>query len=192
MSSLFLFSCKKESSEDGSKQQDLLGSWKLLDMTVDGEISTQLTTDDMGSLKNAVLMDYVTENEKGGITFEESKLISSELAYDVTGTVTSTLYFDGVPTASFDSVINIPMPPSSASVDYVRVGTDSIYCPNGTFIHMEGAEDLESMPGGFKYRFEGDKLIMTIRQKELEVVTEEGMIQEDTTDITLVATFQKQ
>lgn len=193
ISSLFLFSCQKESSDSGKNdEKSLLGSWKLLNIDFEGELSSEISSEDMGSAKNAIFMDYLSTNNKGGITFEESKLISDQLSYDIEGTVTSKIYVNNVLINSYDSVINISMPPSSSTVDYVRVGTDSIYCPNGAFLQIEGADDLESEPMGFKYKIDGDKLIMTIKEKESEVQTEDGMTQEDKSDMTLIATFQKQ
>jgi hypothetical protein len=99
---------------------------------------------------------------------------------------------DNILVNSYDSAINIAMPPSSSSVDYVRISADSIYCPNGAFIDVEGADDIGSKPAGIKYKVDGDKLIMTIKQKESAVETEAGITQENKTDAICVVTLQKQ
>ncbi len=190
---LFLFSCKKESSEDGgSTGKELLGTWNLLNLDFEGEASNKIISEDLGSFTNAILMDYVSTNNKGTVTFEENKMISNELAYDLNGTVTFKFFLGDVLTDSYDSTINVSVPPSSSTSDYVRVGADSIYCPNGAFLDVEGADDLESRPTGFKYKFDGNKLIMTVKQKELAVNTEDDITQEETSDMILIATFQKQ
>jgi hypothetical protein len=190
---LFLFSCQKESSNNEQKSEnELTGTWNLLHLDMEGENSIEVSSDDLGSIKNIVFMDYLTTNNKGSITFEESKLASNNLSYDVTGTFSVKQYMDNLLVNSYDSAINIAMPPSSSTTDYVRISADSIYCPNGAFINVEGADGLESKPAGIKYKVDGDRLIMTIKQKESEVLTEEGITQETNSNVTCVVTLQKQ
>ena len=189
--SLFLFSCKKETSNDQKTENELTGTWNLLYFVMEGQNSIELSSEDLGSIHNIVYMDYLSTNNKGSITFEENKIKSNELSYDITGTINLKEYIDGMLVNSFDSTVNIPMPASSSTNDFVRVTADSIYLPNSSLITIEGAEDLYSKPGGIKYKFDGDKLILTARQKESGVIIEDGITQETKSDATMVMTLQK-
>ena len=77
--SIFLFSCQKEGSNNELPQNDLKGAWNLLYIDVEGESSTEITSEDLGSLKAVAVMDYITTNNKGTLTFNDSKVVSNNL-----------------------------------------------------------------------------------------------------------------
>jgi hypothetical protein len=188
---LFLFSCKKDSSDNNQSTGELKGKWNLENLDFNAMTSTELADSD-ASVKGVFLSDYISANNKGTICFDDTHITSKELSYDLTGNLNMKYYLDGALMSNVDSTLNISMPASSATTDYVRVGADSLYCPNGAFIHMETGDDLFSTPNGIKFKFDGNKLILTITQKETSTVTEDGTTQEDKIDAKLVVTLQKQ
>jgi hypothetical protein len=122
---------------------------------------------------------------------DDANMTSKDLAYDINGTVNIKQYFDGTLVSRDDSTFAVSMSPSSSTTSYTRIGNDSLYCPNGSFITIEGGESMTSQPVGIKYRFDGNKMIWTVTQKTSEVQTEDGITQDDKTDIKMIATFQK-
>ncbi|MBL7697324.1 MAG: hypothetical protein JNK79_04170 [Chitinophagaceae bacterium] len=191
--SLFLFSCQKEDSIGEQKAEaELKGDWKFLNFDLDAVTSSETIGGDIGNIKSEFITNYLTENEAGTISFSDNQIFSHDLAYDVTGSILMNTYMDDDLIMNFDSTLNIPMGPSNSTTDYVRVTEDSIYCPNGSFIQIEGVEGVEqSKPGGMKLKFEGDKLILTITQKDVQTITEEGITQEQKSDIKMIATLQR-
>ena len=187
---LFLFSCKKDSSDNNQTTGELKGTWNLEKLDADITTSTELSSAE-ASVKGVFLTDYLSTNNKGTVTFDDTHITSKDLSYDLTGNLNMKYYLDGVLFTNVDSTLNISMPASSGTSEYVRVGTDSLYCPNGSFIHMETGDDLFSEPAGIKFKFDGDKLILTVTQKETTTDTEDGTTQEDKIDANLVITLQK-
>ena len=188
VTTLFLFSCKKESSNN-QEGGELSGTWNFVGANLSGESSSEISSDDL-SVKGVIFTTYITKNNAGTISFENKKMISNGLSYVTEGTMNMKQYMDGSLVSDQDSPFNITVPSSSSTTDYIQVGTDSIYCPNGSFINMDG-DNMQSKPAGIKYRFEGDKLILTARVKDTTVVTEEGVTQEDKMDATMIVTLQK-
>jgi hypothetical protein len=188
---LFLFSCKKDSSDNNQSTGELKGTWNLENLDFNAMTSTELA-DSETSVKGVFLTDYISANNKGTISFDDTHITSKDLSYDLAGNLNMKYYLDGALMSNVDSTLNISMPASSATTEYVRVGADSLYCPNGAFIHMETGDDLFSTPNGLKFKFDGYKLILTITQKETSTVTEDGTTQEDKIDAKLVVTLQKQ
>jgi hypothetical protein len=189
--SLFLFSCKKESLNN-EQPSELKGEWKLMQIEADGKTSSIVSSDLLGTMTGEVLMDYVTINNKGSMSFDNGTMKTINVQYDVTGSITMKQFIDEEPITTFDSTLNIPMPESSSAGEYIQVSADSLYCPNGSIVQVQGAEDYQSKPVGVKLKYEGDKLILTMRQKDTTVETDEDMTREDKIDVTLVITLQKQ
>lgn len=189
--SLFLFSCQKEDSILEEKPEtELKGDWKFMQFTMDGVTSTESVDENLGDMKIEIVMNYLSKNNKGTISFSNGKMSSNQLSYDVTGLVTLKTYFDGDVNVSSDS-LNVFMPPSNGIGDYIQVTADSLYCPNGALIQMEGAEDMHSKPAGIKLKYEGNNLTMTVTQKESFTVTENGITQDKKSDLKMIVTLQK-
>jgi hypothetical protein len=187
---LFVISCKKESS-NGNQTGEIKGTWNLVNFDVDGTTSSEISSADIGSVKAVFLIDYTSVNNKGTLTIDDANMTSNALAYDVNGTINIKQYYNGLLISDDDSTFNVSVAPTTSTTAYTRVGSDSLYCPNGSFIVDADNNEWASKPAGIKYRFEGNKLIMTITQKGSEVQTQDGVTQQDEMDMKLIATFQQ-
>lgn len=187
--SVTLFSCKKESKNEGQANQ-LSGTWNYVSATMSGTTSTELSSDGM-SVKAVIVTNYVTKENKGTISFENNKMIAHDLSYVTDGTMNSKQYMDGGLMSDTDAPFNVTVPSTNSSTDFVQIGTDSLYCAGGSFITMDGGEQAQSKPAGIKYRFEGDKLILNAIGKNTTVTTEDGVIQTDKYDVNMTITLQK-
>jgi hypothetical protein len=74
----------------------------------------------------------------------------------------------------------------------VLIGTDSIYCPNGSFLEVEGAEGIEAGPTGFKFTIQDNRLVLTNHMTESEEAIEEGVTTTNEINLTVVTTLEKQ
>jgi hypothetical protein len=188
-------SCQKEVSGDGilppPVENPLLGNWKLIDNDVKAEF-TQEVIRDIGTLTNISTLDYITMNNDGTLTFEQDKILAKQLSFSFEDTIKSQLYVDGSFVEAYESPIDATMPPASSSSPYVLVGTDSIYCPNGSFLQIEGTDTTETFPTGFKFVIQDDRLILTNHTTAQEEVTEDGATTKTESKVTVVTTLQKQ
>lgn len=191
--SIFLFSCKKDSTVSEQPQSNLNGNWNLLSIEVNGETSTKITTEEFGSMTSVATMDYLTTNNKGILAFTQSTVKSINLVYDVTGTFGMKQYMDDVFIGGEDSTVNIhhelDEEEETMEGSYTRVGADSIYCPEGFVIFPQGID--EGKPMGAKLRFDGDKVFMTFINKESTSTNDDGITNETKNDVTMVIALQK-
>lgn len=188
-------SCQKEVSGEGilpeESENPLLGTWKLIDNDVKTELTQELS-DDIGTITNVATLDYVTTNNKGSLTFEEERVLSKQLSFDIVGNIKSDIYVNGFFVETYDTPVNTSVPPSSSSNAYVLIGTDSIYCPDGSFFQLEGAEGIEAGPTGFKFTVQDNRLVLTNHMSEAEEVIEEGVTTTSEINVTVVTTLEKQ
>lgn len=188
-------SCQKEISGEGilpdPSDNPLLGTWKLIDNNVQSSVSQELT-DDIGTISNISTFDYITTNNKGSLTFELDKMLGKQLSFDVAGTINSEIYVNGFFVESFETPVSGSAPPSTTSNPYVLIGTDSIYCENGSFLEIEGADSSVTVPTGFRFTITDNRLVLTNHTVTSEESTEEGITTKTDSEITVVTTLEKQ
>lgn len=155
MSVLFV-SCKKENSNPSNAE--INGTWNFASMETDGSVSQEYT-DEFGTTKTINTYDFVSEDNKGTITFDGSKIVSSNLSYSVDYVLTAKTYQDGVLVGTSTLPINQSYPASSSTASYKMVGTDSIYFEGGSM--FMGGVTTELIPSGAKLDLQGNTLFMT-------------------------------
>lgn len=188
-------SCQKEVSGDGilpsPDDNPLLGTWKLVNNDVNSEVSQELS-DDIGTISNISSLDYITINNKGSLTFEKDKILAKQISFDVADTIKSEIYVNGFFVEAFDTPINASFPSSTSSTNYMLIGKDSIYCPNGSFLQVEGADSSETVPAGFRFVIQDNRLILTNQTNEEDESVEDGITTKTKSQVTIVTTLEKQ
>jgi len=186
MMSVFFMSCKKESSQPSNG--DIIGTWNFASMEADGTVSQEYT-DGFGTTKTINTYDFVTEDNKGTVTFDGSTITSSNLSYSVDYVVSAKTYQDGVLIGSATLPVNTSYPASSSTATYKMVGTDSIYFEGGSM--FMGGVTTEIIPSGAKLAFEGNTLYMTQFVNQTKIQNIFGLPVTTATNLKVIVKLQK-
>ena len=186
----FLSSCTKEESIDsgsgsGSGQAGLQGTWKFISLT--GKDSTvNILRDPSLELKFEIVTDISSSNPKGLYRFSGNSIKAEGVGYDYTSTITEREFENNV----FQSEQIIPLSgtiaPQSGISTYKLVGADSMYLDQ----NMLGG--TSSAPGGLKYKLEGTKLSLFVKQTHADSVIDNGVKIIEKVNTTLTVVLQKQ
>jgi hypothetical protein len=187
-SSVFLISCKKDSS-DTSGSNNLKGTYKFVSVTA-STISTQIVTDGTTVDKSVTYSDYTTKNNTGTLVIDDKNITSTDLSYSVDTTARVFLYEDDVLVDSFEDEFQIDVPASSATSGYKVVGNDSIYVTSGSMFF--NGTNSSTDPAGIKYKIEGDKLHIYGGKTQTTQQNQSGYMVTQKAEATIVATYQKQ
>ncbi len=197
MTAFFLNSCQKEVSVDtlgggnggGTTNTTLAGTWKFVDMNVVTETTVE-ESDGLLVAKATNLSDYITRNNAGTISFTDTKMTANGLAYSIDDTVLTKLYVNGLLVNETATPFNYDVPPMSAENNFTRIGTDSLYFPNGGL--TPGINGAPNQPGGAKLRFEGTKLYMTSKGSYSQTTVDQGVTTKQDLKVQAVITLQRQ
>ena len=195
VAAVLFISCQKEVSGEGilpsPDDSPLLGTWKLVNNDINAEVSQELS-DDIGTISNISTLDYLTINNKGSLTFESDKILSKQISFDIADTIKSEIYVNGFFVEAFDTPVNASVPPATSSTNYMLIGKDSIYCPNGSFLQVEGADSTQTVPTGFKFVIQDNRLVLTNQTNEEDESVEDGITTTTKSQVTIVTTLEKQ
>jgi hypothetical protein len=191
--------CQKEKSAEipdntgtggGTSNGSEIGTWKFIGMQVTTSSTVEMSM--LGiSMKTVTLSDYKTENNKGTISFDGKKMSSAGLEYTINTTAKIYVYMDGSLDDSLDFPFSATLPPTNSSADYKKISTDSIYLAAGAMAIGENGA-VQSIPAGYKLKWNGDKMIMTMNYQTTKTETDQGITQKTTDKYTSVTTLQKQ
>ena len=159
---IVLTSCQKEISGDFLKpapSNDLTGTWKFLYSKVSAT-STVDVQDEFGDVKSITLSNYVTQNNQGSLLINDSLMVTSGAAYDISTVASSYTYVDGNLEDSTDFPFSFSVPSTNSSSSYKRIGTDSIYVPGSSLTQVAGPTGLQSA-NGYKYKIISDTLLLS-------------------------------
>ena len=149
---VFLFSCKKESSESTSSA--LVGNWKFVSSGGTTSASTSYTL--FGTaIKVETILNYTSSNPKGVYKISQTAFSGEGVGYDYQGSLTVKQYEDNTLQSEDTNPVNATIVPTNASTNYKLIGTDSIYFEGSAPGTSTGASGT---PGGCKYKIEGTKL----------------------------------
>jgi hypothetical protein len=202
---LVLASCGKDGSVDttsvtpggttgngnGNASGGEVGNWKFISFQ---EVTTQAVEVNTGSdiIKTITTRDYVTDNNAGNIRFDGNAMFFSKVAFAV-NTITKVSFYTN---AVFDYTQQMPfsgaLPATTSTAYYKKTGTDSLYFALGVVTGLGLNGSVETKPAGYKLKFDGDKLYMTLAINETTTQTAAGVTQTVTTNSTNVTTLQKQ
>lgn len=186
----FLNSCTKEESIDtgGSNPggSGVQGTWKFVSLT-GIDTTLHIFKDAGGELKYEIVTNLLSSNPKGVYKIFGSTITAEGVGYDYSSTTVEKEYQDNI----FQSETIVPpftgtLPPQSGSSKYKLVGSDSMYLDQ----NMLGG--MSSAPGGLKYKLEGTKLSLFIKETYADSIIDNGVkvIEKINTAVTVV--LQKQ
>jgi hypothetical protein len=168
--SILITSCQKEvdfqdltnPGGGGNPNNSILGKWNFVGMTADIK-STIMAGSGINEEKAVSSYGFVSYNNKGTVTIDASKFTSVGIAYSLDTVVKTDLYLGGVLFDSFETDFQMDMPPSSGSVNYKAIGSDSIYFASG-FITLDpsaGAGGPQAtIPTGSRLSWLSDTLVL--------------------------------
>lgn len=163
------------------------GKWKFVNMTARTESIVEIS-DGIDIVKTVTISDYVTTKNAGTLEFDGSKMISTDLSYEVNTIATGYIYDNN---ALIDSV-KVPfiysVPSTSSTSAYTRVSADSISFSSGPFVNVGGA----TAPSGMKVQVVGDKLLLNLNASRVDIQNVFGVIQSTRESVKAVMTYQKQ
>ena len=160
---IVLTSCQKEISGDflnTATPNDLIGTWKFLNSSVSTNSTVEIK-DEFADVKNITLSDYVTVNNQGSLLINDSLMVTSGIAYDISTIARAFTYVDGNIEDSTDFPFSFSFPSTNSSSPYKRIGTDSIYVPGSSLTQVAGATGLQSAANGYTYKIISDTLLLT-------------------------------
>ena len=185
--STFIISCKKDS--DSPSATAINGTWTFISMTANTS-STVEATEGSETDKTITKSNYTTEDNSGTITFDASTMTTDKVSYSVNTIAKGYTYLNNVFVDSMEAPFNFVMPPSSSTITYKMVGTDSIYFDQGS-VFMSGATQ-STAPGGGKIKMEGDILYLTQSGRQTIVQNVPGMTIKTDEGGTVVIKLKKQ
>jgi hypothetical protein len=183
----FLFSCQKES--DTPSVTAINGTWSFISMDATTNAIAE-TTQGSETDKTITQSNYTTENNSGTVTIEASTMTTNNLSYSVNAIAKAYTYQNNVLIDSLEAPFNFTAPPSSSSISYRFVGSDSIYFDQGS-VFMNGATQA-STPGGAKIKVEGDILYLTQSAHQIITKNVSGVAIKTDENVTIVIKLKKQ
>lgn len=197
-----LISCQKETSIDstdgvggsggsGGGANSLIGNWKFIGISASTESTVELT-DGTDTEKTVTVSNYSSTNNTGTYNFTASKMSFTGVGYTINSNAMAYLYLNNDLIDSLQFPFSYTLPPSNGETAYKKVGSDSLYFESGSIsIPASGTQQAQS--GGVKYRFEGDKMIMTNNYQQRNVTDlGGGATQVQVMKVTGITTLQKQ
>jgi hypothetical protein len=175
-----LSSCSKEESfsangnTPGSGSTGILGTWKLISISGSSAVKDSF---DMAGIKyvGTSLYSYTSTTASGTYTITATDFIGKDIAYKADGKLVMDIYMDGQLLTHIDTITPIDIPPTNATAPYIKQGSDSLYFTGGGMFSMQGGTSTTVVPGGLKYKLEGNKLTLTMKQVSNETIVENGV-----------------
>lgn len=167
-----------------------VGNWKFI--SVSGTVSQTAEFTQAGSaIKGVTNSSFTSQDNAGTITFDSVTMTANGVTLTVNTSAKTYVYINGVLYDSLETPFNQTVPPQTASSDYKKIGTDSLYFQNGGFLDVLTGGLLPSAPSGCKIKFEGDSMKMTIVYDTVTTQDYQGIPAKVTMHAVLVATLQK-
>jgi hypothetical protein len=169
---LLLIACQKEQSLEtkgatpgtggssgggGSTNGTEVGTWKYLYAKQVFNQSVEANAG-IGVMKSVSSADFTTINNSGTIKFDGATADVTNLATSIDATMKVSSYLGGTLLSSQDVPITGSLPASSYTTTYKKIGTDSLYFPDG-LIDLGGSG--ASSANGYKLKWVDDKMTLT-------------------------------
>jgi hypothetical protein len=185
-------SCTKEESIDtggtgnpSTGSGALQGTWKFVSIT--GKDSTVHIYRDAGTeLRFEIVANLSSSNPKGSYIFSGNTITAQGVGYDYQSPVTEREYENNVFQSEQIIPLNGTIAPVSGSSQYKLIGTDSMYLDN----NMLGG--MSSAPGGLKYKIEGSKLSLFVKEIYADSAIDNGVMVIEKINTSVTVVLQKQ
>lgn len=200
---LAMASCEKEQSIDtlghtpgipdgGSANGSEIGTWKFLFMNASTS-ATITYTDGVDKVMTVTTSDYTSTDNAGTITFDGKNMTTANIAYTVDGIAQTKFYTNNVLEDSLEFPFGGVMPVTNSSIPYKKIGSDSLYFSSGVLTGMDPNSGVtQTVPAGYKLKFEGDKMIITMKYSATKMEFVQGITQRMTSYAVTTSTLQKQ
>jgi hypothetical protein len=189
-----IVSCQKEVSADlpanPTTTGSLNGNWKFLYLNTITESIVE-ERDRIDVAKAITTSNYTSQNNAGAMRMDGSVMSFSNLSYDINSIAKSYIYFNNELEDSLEFPITFSLPATNTQTKYKVIGTDSIYMEGGTVFNTGGGT-VVSQGQGARFRFEGDKLIMTSKGEQSKIENLGNTIRTQRSKATSIVTYQKQ
>ena len=174
-------SCTKEKSIDtggttpgSGSGADIRGDWRLISIAGSSNVKDSF---DLGGMKyvGISLYSYTSKTASGTYTITATDFIGKNITYSVDGKLVMDVYLDGQLLNHIDTITTATVPNTNSSAPYTKQGSDSLYFTSGGVISVQGSPTNAVVPGGLKYKLEGNKLTLTMKQTQNETIVENGV-----------------
>jgi len=139
---------------------DITGTWNFISLTANTQ-ATQEYVEDTSDYSTVTYSNYISTNNTGTITFNDSDFNSSNIGYDVSSTFTGYNYLNGVLTDTVEMPFTITIDSSNSTGKYKIIGSDSINFSGGGLISIGGSQPVETESSGGRFSISGDILTIT-------------------------------
>jgi hypothetical protein len=168
-----------------------VGTWKFISVEGTGSQTAEFTQ--AGVAVKAVSSSKFTSQDNGGtLTFDNSKMTATGITFSVHTNATTDVYQGTTIINSFQTPLDQTVSPQSATSDYQKIGTDSLYFANGGFLNVLTGGLLPNAPTGCKVAFAGNTMKMTIVYDTVTTQDYQGIPAKLTVHMVLVVNLQKQ
>lgn len=179
---LITFSCQKELSfenpPDNNNPASLLGNWDFHELDASVEVSSTFYLGDVPG-KEVIAYRTITQNNKGFLTVTPGVMKTTDIGYTIATNV-KLIKKDasGAIINEQQEYMEFNLPSSSASSDYLQIGSDSLYFPNGFAFDIPNTNgqqlDGASDPAGARFRISGDTLVIQSAVRRSTTATQGG------------------
>lgn len=184
---LLFFSCQKELSVDtinnnGNNNTTLIGDWRFIDLYMD--VSSTATGNIPGAtIKTITTYSTTSIKNTGAITFTSDKFTVTDMGFSISDTARVTSYIMGTTTNEYIE-FGGDIPPYDGSGKYQKIGTDSLYFPDGSVfqgLEIDGQEITSSNATGAKYAIKSDTLFVFANV----IIAKDTIVKDDNTGINI-------
>ena len=167
---------------------DITGTWKLISVEAKTSSTNEVT---LGGelIKTVTESNYVTENSKGTVTFDASKMTSKDVSYDINTISKITTYENGVLLDTLSLPMSVSVPASSGAASFIRIGSDSLYFQSGSL--FMGGTTQDTQAGGAKIKLEQDKLYLEQTHSKSTTISDQGATMTTFEHATVIITMQR-
>ncbi len=167
---LSLAACQKEISEEtnggtvpNGNTSDIIGNYDMVGMSADLESTTVGGTAPLQT-KTIITVPYTSTDNKGTVKITADSLSTTDVSYTLSGNAFTKVYVAGVLIDTMSFLINTPVPATSNSGAYTKVGTDSLHFAAGAFGSLPAGigVTLPATPNGARYSWSADTLVLKI------------------------------
>jgi hypothetical protein len=175
----------------GNSNGTEVADWKFVSMRV---VTTETMEFDMMGMATKMITssDYTTDNNAGTFKFDGTTMSTTGFAFSVNTQQKVAMYSGGQLVTTQNMPFTGDLPSTSENHGYKKIGTDSLYFAGGVTIGLSSVGSVDTRPAGYKLKWDGDKLYMTLNITETSNGDYNGITAKITEKYSYVTTLQKQ
>jgi len=167
-----------------------VGNWNFI--SLQGTLSQTAELTQAGqAIKGVSTSNFTSQNNAGTVKFDSVNMTATGITLTVNTTAKTLVYMNGSLFDSLQTPLNQNLPAQNATSGYKKIGTDSLYFQNGSFLDVLTGGLLPSAPTGCKLAFSGNTMKMTIVYDTVTTQDYQGVPAKLTIHAVFVVTLQK-